>query len=144
MVGYVLEKSDPWPEVGHDVADVRPEVPGIVFCFFASGDGEWLARISRSDDIHAATPRFAVESSNVRPDRRRIQGLICHARRKDAGGIGFPLDITNGVTVRQSEFESKLKSSGPRTEGQHCGGRTIHTETLVVKEAVCSILRGRG
>lgn len=134
MVGDVLKKRDPWPQVGDDVADVRPEVPWIAFRLLASGDGEWLARISRSDDIHAATPLAAIEGANIRPDRRRIQGFIFHARSKDAGGIGFPLDITNGLAARDGELESKLKPSGPGAQGQHCGGMTIHTRNSLLKD----------
>jgi hypothetical protein len=131
MVGDILEKSDPWPEIGHDVTDVWPQVTGILFGLFPSGNAEWLARISRSDDIHAATPRFAVKGSNVRPDRRGIQCFVFHARRKDAGRIGFPLNKTNGSAARDCEVKSKLKPASSRAKGQLGGGMTIHTNKSV-------------
>lgn len=126
MVRYILEETYSRFDGADDVADERPEVAGIGLGLFSSGNGKWLARITRSDDIHASTPRRWIEGSNVRPDRRCIQGRVFHARSKDAGRIGFPLDITNGSAFRQREFKSKLKPACAGTQGQHCWGVTIH------------------
>ncbi|MDQ2712119.1 MAG: hypothetical protein M3Y72_22585 [Acidobacteriota bacterium] len=45
-----------------------------------------------SEDIHAATPGAAVEGSEVRPNRSRIEGAVFHARRQDSGGSNFPFN----------------------------------------------------
>ena len=126
MVGYIFKEAEAWLDDADNIADAWPEVSGIGFGLFTSGDGKWLARITRSDDIHASTPRRWIEGSKVRPDRRCIHGLIFHARSKDAGRIGFPLDITNGSAFRQREFKAKLKPACAGTQGQHCWGVTIH------------------
>ena len=126
MVGYVFKETEAWFDSVNDVADVGPKMAGIGFGLLASGDGKWLARITRSDDIHASTPWLWVKGFNVRPDRRRIHRFIRHARCKLGGSIGFPLDITNGSAFRQREFKPKLKPACAGTQGQHCWGMTIH------------------
>lgn len=126
MVRYIFKEAQARLDGADNFADEGPEVTGVGFGLFSSGDGKWLARIARSDDIHASTPRRWIEGSNVRPDRCCIQGRVFHARCKDCGGIGFPLDITNGSAFRQREFKSKLKPARAGTQGQHCEGMTIH------------------
>ena len=109
MVGDVFEKAPLRLDFTGDAGNMWPQVAGVLIGSLASSDAEWLAGVAGSDTIHFATPACAVEGSNIRPDRRRIQPSCFHVRDKEAGDIGFPLDITNGMGVRHSEPQAKLK-----------------------------------
>ena len=109
MVGDVLEKAPLGLTLAGDTGDVWPEVAGVIGSAFFPCDAERLAGIASRDAIHCSTPAFAVEGSYVRPDRRRIQPSCFHMRNKEAGNIGFPLDITNGTGIRNGETQAKLK-----------------------------------
>jgi hypothetical protein len=63
MSGDVFEETEPWAYLPHNPVHIWPEVTRVVFAFLFSGNGEWLARISRSDAIHNATPWLAVKGS---------------------------------------------------------------------------------
>jgi hypothetical protein len=96
-------------ELADDPGDVRPEVPGVGFAQALSGEAKRLARVSRSEDIHAATPRASVEGSHVRPHRSFIQGLVCHPSHESGRSVCVPLDEANrpvsGLGDVQAEFE---------------------------------------
>ena len=81
-----------------NVEDVEKEAAaGAVKPGAAPGQAEVLAREARSDAIHCATPSSAVEGEQVGPDRCRIQGAFFHARSQDAGGVCFPLKVSDGA-----------------------------------------------
>ena len=109
MVGNVFEEAPLGLDFTGDAGNVWPQMAGVIGRAFFSRDAERLAGISGSDAINFAAPWLAVECSHVRPDRRRIQPSCFHMRDKEAGDIGFPLDITNGMGVRHSEAQAKLK-----------------------------------
>jgi hypothetical protein len=115
MVGDVLEKAPLGLDFTGDAGNVWPQVAGILLSPLASGDAERLAGIASRDAIHCSTPTCAVEGSHVRPDRRRIQPSCFHMRDKEAGNIGFPLDITNGTGIRHGETQAKLKPASAGT-----------------------------
>jgi hypothetical protein len=115
MVGDVLEKAPCGLDFTGDTGNVWPQVAGVLVGSLASSDAERLAGVSGSDTINFATPACAVEGFNIRPDRRRIQPSCFHVRDKEAGDIGFPLDITNGMGVRRSEAQAKLKPANTGT-----------------------------
>ena len=91
--------------------DVRPEVARIVGAPAPSGDAKWLARIARTDEIHRAAPRAAVEAGKVVPDRRLIQGLVLHPRHEDGRGEGVPLDITHSTVSGLGQHKSEIEAS---------------------------------
>ncbi len=115
MVGDVLEKTPLGLDFTGDAGNMWPQVAGILLSPLASGDAERLAGVSGSDAINFSTPWLAVKGSNVRPDRRRIQPSCFHMRNKEAGNIGFPLDITNGTGIRHGETQAKLKPASAGT-----------------------------
>lgn len=82
MMGDVLEEHEGRFDLADDAGDMRPEVARVVRAPAFARDGEWLARIARSDDIHRAAPRAAVEGSNVVPDNSLIQGRVFHPRHE--------------------------------------------------------------
>ena len=115
MVGNVLEKAPAGLALADNAGNVRPQVTRVIGSAFFPCDAERLAGIARCDAIHCSTPACAVKGSNVRPDRRRIQPSCFHMRNKEAGDIGFPLDITNGTGIRHGETQAKLKPASAGT-----------------------------
>jgi hypothetical protein len=65
----VLQKDVSRSHVANDANDVGPDPPLVLGALALPGNGEWLAREARSDDIHTATPRFTVEGGEVVPHR---------------------------------------------------------------------------
>ena len=93
-----------------------PEVTRIVRPSAPSGDAERLARIARTDEIHRAAPRPAVEAGKVVPDRHLIQGLVFHPRHEDGRGEGVPLDVTHSTVSGLSQHKSEVEASGAGAE----------------------------
>jgi hypothetical protein len=77
-----------------------------------------LAGEASNDEIHAATPRAAVEGAHVRPDRRVIQDPPLHARCQDRGCVGFPLHVADRASD-SSAAESKVD---PADAGEEADG----------------------
>ena len=71
VAGDVLAEDDGGLALGDDAGDVGPEVALVIDAELVSSDRERLARVSRSDAIHDATPRSSVEGSQVTPERSR-------------------------------------------------------------------------
>ncbi len=70
------------------------------------------------DDIHASTPRFAVEGGNIVPDRRAIQGLVFHPCHESGRRIGVPLDVTDSSIVGDGDVEAEIEATCARAEGE--------------------------
>jgi hypothetical protein len=76
MMGDILEEDEGRFDLADDAGDMGPEVAWIVRAPAFARDRERLARIARSDDVHRAAPRAAIEGSNVVPDNSLIQGRV--------------------------------------------------------------------
>lgn len=120
----VLAEEEPSAAFLSDSQDVRPEMPGVFLPPLSPGVAEGLAGVSRSDDIHDATPRATVEGSDVRPDRRRVQSAVFHARDKDRGCKGFPLHESHAPGARLGDRQPKFQSADSRAEREHAEGGT--------------------
>lgn len=110
---HVLAEEGWSPALIEDV-DGAIEQPALVeFAEPLSGDAVALARVARSDDIHASAKASAVEGSSVRPDRSRMKPPRFHRRDQACGCSCFPLHVTDAadilspmlVSEAQSEFE---------------------------------------
>ncbi len=134
MMGDVLEKDEGRFALADDPGDMRPEVARVVHAPALARDGERLARIARSDDVHRAAPRAAVEGGDVVPDRRRIQGRVFHPRHENGRGVGVPLDMTHSAISGAREVQSEVEPAGAGAEreaeearvagsGRQAGGR---------------------
>ena len=96
-----------WLKLFGEPRDMRPEVARVVCAFAFPYDGERLARIARSDDVHCAAPRSAVEAGNVVPDKRlRCQLVFAH---------GFNLPVRHCHLHCCSKGE-RCGQIGPRTD----------------------------
>ena len=109
MMGDVFEEDEGRFNFADDAGDMRPEVAWILGAEAFACDGERLARITRSDDVHSAAPRTAVEGSNVVPDRRAIQGRVFHPRHESGCGVGFPFDMAHSSISGDGDGEPEVE-----------------------------------
>lgn len=106
---------------------MRPEMPRVVRAPSLARDGERLARIARSDDVHRAAPRAAVEGSNGVPDRCAIQGRVFHPRHEDGRGVGVPLDMTHSAISGACEVQSEVETAGAGAEREPEEARVVRS-----------------
>lgn len=120
MMGDILEEHEGRLALADDAGDMRPEVPRVVRAPALSRDRERLARIARSDDIHCAAPRAAVEGSNIVPDNSLIQGRVFHPRHESGCGEGFPFDMAHSTIAGDGDGEPEIEpaSAGAEREAE--------------------------
>ena len=126
MMGDVLEEDEGRLDLGDDAGDMGPEVARVIRTPALARDGERLARIARSDDVHRAAPRAAVEGSNVVPDNSLIQGRVFHPRHESGCGEGFPFDMAHSTISGNGDGEPEVEpaSAGAEREAEEacvCG-----------------------
>jgi len=118
MMGDVLEEDEGRLGLADDAGDMRPEVARVVHAPALARDGERLARIARSDDVHRAAPRAAVEGSNVVPDNSLIQGRVFHPRHESGCGVGFPFDMAHSTISGDGDGEPEVEAARTGAEGE--------------------------
>lgn len=110
----VLEEDDGSSALFDDSSHLGPEVSLVRFSESLAGDGEWLARVASNDAIHDATPRSAVEGSEIVGDRSAIQLRRFHPGHEDGRGKGVPLDVAHGAAVG-GQSDAELEPADPGT-----------------------------
>jgi hypothetical protein len=118
MMGDILEKDERRLDFTDDPRDMRPEVARIVRAPALARDRERLARIARSDDVHRAAPRAAIEGGNIVPDRRAIQGRVLHPRHESGCGEGFPFDMAHSTISGDGDGEPEVEPARAGAEGE--------------------------
>jgi hypothetical protein len=118
MMGDILEEDEGRPDLADDPGDMRPEVARVVRAPALSRDGERLARIARSDDVHRAAPRAAVEGGNVVPDNSLIQARVFHPRHESGCGVGFPFDMAHSTISGDGDGETEVEPACAGAEGE--------------------------
>jgi hypothetical protein len=118
MMGDILEEHEGRLDLADDAGDMRPEVARVVRAPALSRDRERLARIARSDDVHRAAPRAAVEGSNIVPDNSLIQGRVFHPRHESGCGEGFPFDMAHSTISGEGDGEAEVEPACAGAEGQ--------------------------
>lgn len=116
MMGDILEEDERRLDLADDTGDMRPEVARVVGAPALARDGEWLARIARSDDIHRAAPWAAVKGGNVVPDNSLIQGRVFHPRHESGCGEGFPFDMAHSTISGDGDGEPEVETACAVTE----------------------------
>ncbi len=114
MMGDIFEEDEGRLDLADDAGDMGPEVARIIRTPALPRDGERLARIARSDDVHRAAPKAAIKGSNVVPDNSLIQGRVFHPRHESGCGEGFPFDMAHSTISGDGNCESEVESSGAR------------------------------
>jgi hypothetical protein len=118
MMGDILEEHEGRLDLADDAGDMGPEMARIVRAPALARDREWLARIARSDDVHRAAPRAAVEGGNIVPDRRAIQGRVFHPRHESGCGEGFPFDMAHSTISGDGDGEPEVEPARAGAEGE--------------------------
>ncbi len=118
MMGDILEEDEGRLDLADDAGDMGPKVAWVVRPPAFARDGERLARIARSDDVHRAALRAAIEGSNVVPDNSLIQGRVFHPRHESGCGEGFPFDMAHSTISGDGEDESEVKPACAGTKGE--------------------------
>lgn len=124
MMGDILEEDEGWLALADDAGDMRPEMARVVHALSLACNRERLARIARSDDVHRAAPRAAVEGSNVVPDRCRIQGRLFHPCHENGRCVGFPFDMAHSSISGHGNCEPEVEpacAGAEREAEQVCG-----------------------
>jgi hypothetical protein len=116
MMGDILEEDEGRFDLADDAGDMRPEVAWVVGTPAFAGDGERLARIARSDDVHRAAPRAAVEGGNIVPDNSLIQGRVFHPRHESGCGEGFPFDMAHSTISGDGDGKPEVEAACAGTE----------------------------
>jgi hypothetical protein len=101
-----------------DACDMGPKVAWVFSAEALARDRKRLTWISCADDIHRAAPRSAVESSNVVPYNRLIQGRVFHPRHESGCGEGFPFDIAHSTISGDGDGEPEVETACAGAEGQ--------------------------
>ena len=118
MMGDVFQEDEGRLDLADDAGDMGPEVARVVRAPAFACDGERLARIARSDDVHRAAPRAAVEAGNVAPDRCRIQGRLFHPCHENGRGVGFPFDMAHSSISGQGDGEPEVEPARAGAKGE--------------------------
>lgn len=124
MIGDVFEEDEGWLDLADDARDMGPEVARVVRAPAFARDGERLARIARSENVHRAAPRAAIEAGNVVPDRRRIQGRLLHPCHENGRGVGFPFDMAHSSIAGHGDGEPEVEPAcaGAEREAEQVSG----------------------
>jgi hypothetical protein len=118
MMGDILEEDEGRLDLADDAGDMRPEVARVVRAPALARDGERLARIARSDDVHRAAPWAAVEGGNVVPDNSLIQGRVFHPRHESSCGVGFPFDMAHSTIPGDGDGKPEVDPARTGAEGE--------------------------
>ena len=118
MMGDIFEEDEGRFDFTDDAGDMRPEVARILAAEPSARDRERLARIARSDDVHRAAPRAAVEGGNIVPDSSLIQGRVFHPRHESGCGEGFPFDMAHSTISGDGDGEPEVEPARAGTEGE--------------------------
>lgn len=118
MMGDILKEDEGRLDLADDPGDVRPEVARVVRAPALARDGERLARIARSDDVHRAAPRSAVKGGNIVPDNSLIQGRVFHPRHESGCGEGLPFDMAHSTISGDGDGKPEIEPARARAEGE--------------------------
>lgn len=127
VVSHVLEEAPIWAALIDDSEDVRPEVPRVVGAAPLAGDAERLARVAANDAIHDSTPRAAVEGSEIRPNRRIIQGAFRHTRNQVDERAAFVFHVADCASRFARQTDAEIEPAGSGAEAKHIEGTLTHT-----------------
>jgi len=80
-------------------------------------------RVSGNDEMNFSTPRASVESGEIVPEKRFLQGLFNHPRQDAGCGESVPLDVAHSSsTISEDELESQFDTSESATETKNLDG----------------------
>jgi hypothetical protein len=95
MDACILQEHVAGSKVPNNCRRGRPEVALIIGALAPSGDGVGLARESRSDEIHDASPLVAVEGAYISPDGGVVERPVRDAGLDELLAVGVIFDIAD-------------------------------------------------
>ena len=122
----VFEEAGSWLKKSNSICDPRPEMSGVVFSGSLSCGREWLARVSRNEDVHQSVKFSVREGLKIVPYRCDIHESFFHFT--DEIGLSEPLKFTiceASQSFAKDVFEAKSNASIPGAEFKSCDG-SIH------------------
>jgi len=125
----VLAEDTMRPASSDDVNDAIEQPAIVVWPEAIARVAVRLAGIARHDAIHCATPCSCVESGKVRPDRRRMEPPVFHARDQDAGCRGFPLHVADAASLWLGKSHAEVEPADAGAEGEDTPGMKSHVTT---------------
>jgi hypothetical protein len=132
MPGDILEEAHTGLALADDALDGGPEVSRVVGAAPLAGEGEGLAGVAASDDVHQSAKASAIEGAQIRPARRRSQACFLSRRVQVLDGKCFPLHITDRASASAcSDVESEVQPTDPGAERENSmriSSGTIHTQ----------------
>lgn len=103
----VLKVDEAGSNLANNAGNVGPYPSVVVEALAGSGGAVWLARESRSDDVHHSTKLSSREVGKVRPNRRWIKAPRFHERDQLVAGRCFPLAVSNRAQSEAQVFKSE-------------------------------------
>lgn len=138
----VLQEHECGSNLANDSRDVVEQPPLVGDTEPLPGLAVRLAREARSDEIHDATPRSAVERPNRSPDRSWSQETRFHLRDQIRGGEGFPLHVADSPSLTSGRaVESGFEPTNAGTKSQDIHAHPHGNEGRWVRWSKCSSLR---
>lgn len=123
---HIFQEDECGSYFANTLEESRPDPALVLDAAAGAGGTPRRARKAGCDEIHLSTPASASKGAHIVPDRRRIQGTVRHARHQRAGGIGFPLDVTDGAIVGDEEPDGQVESTNPGTKSHAMESSSTH------------------
>jgi len=117
----ILQEDEARSHLANDSHDLGPEVALVLLPSPLPRNRERLARVSGSDDIHAATPRSAIKGSEIRVNRCVVKRPLVHASRQDFADRVLPLHETDRSSAWKRQSDSEIESSDAGAERKDAG-----------------------
>jgi hypothetical protein len=122
----VFKEADSGLENANSTCDVGPQVSWVFCSESLSGCAEWLAGITSSEDVHAATKLCPREGFKIRPDRCWVHESRFHFCDQVRAGEGFDLTKSDCAQSWEHSFESKFNAAISGTKSKMSDLGSIH------------------
>lgn len=117
----ILQEDEARSHLANDSQDLGPEVALVFLPEPTAGNREGLAWVTGSDDIHPATPRSAIEGSEIRVNRSGLNRPLFHASRQDFADRVLPLHETDRSSAGKRQSDSEVESADAGAQRKDAG-----------------------
>jgi len=101
----------------HDARHVAPHsAAGAVDACALAGNADVLAREASRHHVNTASPRSAVKTAHVRPNRERSEGSIVLSLRQNLCGVGITFNCADGSPSEDVSPEDAATGPGEQRE----------------------------
>ena len=129
-MAFDIFAPDPfWLNLVDDAGDLGPEVSGIGVPAALAGIAEGLAGITGRDEMNSVAERPTVKGSEIAPDSRLTQGLVCHPRHESGRSVAFPLDESHSSISGLGDVKAEVEAGVAGAEGDAAQLAAVGLET---------------